>query len=91
MPAEIWRSAIVAREKDYLDAVTVTGISIMFGPLLFQILLLVLTGTSTPIPDVSGHDVVLITYIGGFFFFTGLLMLLYVSYMRFIQGMAGRK
>ncbi|WP_424357995.1 hypothetical protein [Methanocella sp. MCL-LM] len=81
----------MAREKDYLDAVAFIGISIMFGPFLFQILLFLLTGTTTPIPDVSGNDVVLITYIGGLFFFTGLLILLYVAYRRFIEGMSASK
>jgi hypothetical protein len=74
----------MTRQKDYLDAVAVTGFFTMFGPFVFQVILFILTGNSIP-PNLDQKDVLIITYIGGFFFFTGLQMLLFVVLMRVVK------
>lgn len=66
----------MTRGNDYLDAVTITGFFIMFGPFLFQLIMLILTGSSVP-QNINAEELTVVTYIRGFFFFTGLFMLLY--------------
>ena len=61
----------------------ITGIFVMFGPFVFQIITNLIHAVP---PDFGRTEYELITYIGGFFFTTGLLMLIYVAIYRFNEG-----
>lgn len=80
----------MTHKKDYLNALTTTAIFIMFGPFIFQLLMAIITGNGIP-QNIDHDDVTVITYVGGFFFFTGFLLLLYVFCLRVIEGVRLRK
>ncbi len=69
----------MAREKDYLDAITVVGIFISFGPLLLELIIQLLNANPPRL------DALYVNYNISFFFWTGMLMLIYVAYKR-IRG-----
>lgn len=71
----------MAREKDYLDAVVIVALALMFGPVLFIMLIYALTGNGFP-PNLEHKDYIMIDFIGEMFSFTGVIMLIYVFYRR---------
>jgi hypothetical protein len=71
----------MTREKDYLDAVVIVALSVMFGPILFILLIYAITGSGFP-PNLEHKDYIMIDFIGEMFSFSGIIMLIYVFYRR---------
>jgi cytochrome c biogenesis protein CcdA len=76
-----------SKAKDYLDAVFIVGLFIFISPLIFNFLYIILQSIRNIHADaIAPGFSYIVDYITMMLMFTGLLMLLYVVYIRYIKN-----